>query len=507
MAWEVTADPVRFDEAASWFLARVVISDVDAQRLDADARMRSFWVGAGLQLAQIQRVFNEINQAIESGEPFEEWRKRVRSELTNDAHAETVFRNAVQRAYNAGRWRQMRESERWRPFGLVDAVLDLATTDYCKTVDGTLLPLDHPWWRTHYFPAHHRCRTSVRSLRRKEAERRGITEDPPELDPQPGFGVLPDDDATWKPDPSKHDADLFAELERKAQEPKPQRKRRPKEHSPAHWARVYAKPTKYAPNGYGKAASTMGWGRAMLERGLDRTPSEVLAELRRLRDAGHPLLEHVDLNVLEGLPDGPIRNTAFAQLPAWRARIALAEHTRTIKPGGFELDELSFPATQGAQRFYELTLDKRVTRPARSIPIVVNGQRAGYSPVRKAINLHSAHDVGTAVHELAHAIEDVHTAAYIRSLAFLRARTQGEQLRRLRDLTGINYEPWEMARPDEFVDAYIGKEYGLLNATEITSMGYELLAGGTPGNHTLSDFARRDDLEMLYFILGQLAGR
>jgi len=38
-------------------------------------------------------------------------------------------------------------------------------------------------------------------------------------------------------------------------------------------------------------------------------------------------------------------------------------------------------------------------------------------------------------------------------------------------------------------------------------MGYELLAGGTPGNHTLSDFARRDDLEMLYFILGQLAGR
>src|SRR5690606_10457509 len=157
MAWEVTADPVRFDEAASWFLARVVISDVDAQRLDAEARMRSFWVGAGLQLKQIQRVFDEINRAIDSGEPFEEWRKRVRSELTNDAHAETVFRNAVQRAYNAGRWRQMRESERWRPFGLVDAVLDLATTDYCKTVDGTLLPLDHPWWRTHYFPAHHRC--------------------------------------------------------------------------------------------------------------------------------------------------------------------------------------------------------------------------------------------------------------------------------------------------------------------------------------------------------------
>src|SRR5690606_31273387 len=126
MAWAVTADVERFDEAVDWFLARTVITGGQARDLDARAKAEAFWVGGGLQLSQIQRVFDSIAQAAERGEPFEEWRKRVRDELRNDAHAETVFRNAVQRQYNAGRWRQMTEPSvaKFRPYFMYDAILD-----------------------------------------------------------------------------------------------------------------------------------------------------------------------------------------------------------------------------------------------------------------------------------------------------------------------------------------------------------------------------------------------
>jgi SPP1 gp7 family putative phage head morphogenesis protein len=219
MAWKVTADVERYDEALSHFLGRTVLTDEQRKAIPEEARQNAFWVAGPLQADQVQHVFDEIERAIEKGESFADWRKRVRDELTNDAHAETVFRNATQSAYNAGRYAQMMEPSvlRFRPYGIVDAILDDRTTGYCETVDGTLLPLDDPWWDTHYFPAHHRCRTSVRNLRRSEAERRGITTTAPTVSPAPGWGLSPKVAQPYRPDPSRYDTGIAEEL--RAKEP------------------------------------------------------------------------------------------------------------------------------------------------------------------------------------------------------------------------------------------------------------------------------------------------
>ena len=55
MAFAVTADPARFDEASAWFRKRVVLTRDEAVRLGDDAGRRAFWIGGGLQLQQIQR--------------------------------------------------------------------------------------------------------------------------------------------------------------------------------------------------------------------------------------------------------------------------------------------------------------------------------------------------------------------------------------------------------------------------------------------------------------------
>ena len=54
---------------------------------------------------------------------------------------------------------------------------------------GIILPVDHPWWRTHYPPNGWLCRCGVRQITRGQAERDGYLEDDsgPEIDMRPWF--------------------------------------------------------------------------------------------------------------------------------------------------------------------------------------------------------------------------------------------------------------------------------------------------------------------------------
>lgn len=522
MPWTVTADPERFEEALLWFMQRTVLSSDEAARTDLETRQRSFWIGGGLQLAQVQRVFDEITRSLEDGEPFEEFRKRVRPILKSPVHAETVFRNATQRSYNAGRYRQMKEPSvaRFRPYWLYDSILDGRTSPTCKTRHGTLLPQDHEWWNGNIPPLHHRCRSSLRNLRRSEAEKRGITKVPPVIPSTEGWGLAPDHQPIWKPDKKKNDPELVAELDKKKAAadkktaPKPA-KNKP-EHSPKFWLKEYEH--------LGEAAAPAAYGRAMLERGLDRTPAEFLAEVERLQKAGHPSFEHLPpLSDVRALPQNrPLRDSAVtANHPRRRSLIAFTEHTRTITPytefsagnGGSARDVPELAARiEQAEKFYRLSLAKSVrapgdwhidlvpgVRPYAAFELRNDGRDAG----RIAVDASTPAII--FVHELAHAIEFEDARAIARSRAFLLARKGTEERSRLRDIDPLkrDFKEDEVGWADEFFDVYLGKDYGA-SATEVTSIGYERIMGRLQG--FVRDAHRTADEETLFFLLGQLAG-
>src|SRR5690606_14826431 len=199
MTWAVSADVERFDEALEWFLGRTILTDEQRRAIPARARARSFWIAGVAQLDVVQDVFDELDKAIANGEPFEEFRKRVQSKLTaawgkeDPARIETIFRNAAQSSYNAGRWAQMTEPSvaEFRPFWMYDAIQDDRTTPLCKELDGTILHHQDAFWDTHIPPLHHSCRSSIRNLRRAEAERRGITTTRPDAPVPEGWGLSP----------------------------------------------------------------------------------------------------------------------------------------------------------------------------------------------------------------------------------------------------------------------------------------------------------------------------
>ena len=217
MVWPVTADPLRFDEAMLFFDERVPITSEEFERVGKDARARSFTISGANELAVVQTVFNEIKRAVESGEPIQDFRKRVKAKLKGDwtratsARLDTIFINTTQKAYGRGRFEQMNDKDvkRTRKFWLYDAVLDSRTTTICEFLNGTVRPADDDFWSGHYPPMHHRCRSGIRSIRQEVADNavnpktgtKGVT--PEDEKPFPkipkGFGKTPDQDTAFKP--------------------------------------------------------------------------------------------------------------------------------------------------------------------------------------------------------------------------------------------------------------------------------------------------------------------
>lgn len=111
----------------------------------------------------------------------------------------------------------------------------------------------------------------------------------------------------------------------------------------------------------------------------------------------------------------------------------------------------------------------------------------------------------TLLHELSHRLEvaygEENRVGYnpiaMATHAFRDARTAGEGIQKLKDLyPNYAYEDHEMAKPDKFVDGYIGKLYAG-QSTEVLTMGMEMLWFPKYGERDINK-----DPEMRQLILG-----
>jgi SPP1 gp7 family putative phage head morphogenesis protein len=230
-----TSEPGRFDEANDWFLKRTILTEEQRKEIPAHARGRAFWLAGVAEVELIQQVRDSLDKAIAGGATFDQWKKEWGPKFAahfgekRPAWLETVWRNAMQSSLNAGRYAQMTSplSMTLRPFWMYDAIMDGRTTPTCNALDGSVVEAADPWWDTHYPPLHHRCRSTVRSLRRTEALRKGIT-GPKSTDethpvqegwghaPKPGKEPwVPPAKAPGNPDKPGVDSDLHKELQKK----------------------------------------------------------------------------------------------------------------------------------------------------------------------------------------------------------------------------------------------------------------------------------------------------
>lgn len=113
---------------------------------------------------------------------------RPGSGKTSACEHQTMLRNRV--SYAAGKWERFQRTKRLLPYLVYSAINDGRTRPLHARWGGVapgsirvVLPVDHPWWDTHFPPNGWGCRCTVRAVTRAEVVRMGL--DPDKLEPPP----------------------------------------------------------------------------------------------------------------------------------------------------------------------------------------------------------------------------------------------------------------------------------------------------------------------------------
>jgi SPP1 gp7 family putative phage head morphogenesis protein len=223
--WPLALEDVAFEEAIAWFRAKVPMTRAEWDALSARAREKAFMVSGVAQLDVITDVWKAVDKALADGTTLKEFQKEVRTKLEsawagsvkNPAwRMETISRTNVQLAYSAGRWRQLQDPavKESHPFLRYDAILDDRVTAVCKGCNGTTLPAEHPFWKSHVPPLHFNCRSALAPLTAETAASLGITTEVPAAAAHDGFGAEPDV-GQWEPHPVDYPAALWEVFKRK----------------------------------------------------------------------------------------------------------------------------------------------------------------------------------------------------------------------------------------------------------------------------------------------------
>lgn len=178
---------------------KVVLPSTYYGKLPKEMRSLSNTISYIQSVEQIQTILDDLKVAIDNGNSFEKWRKEFNPEQfgITKAHAETVYRNALQTQYSVGRWEQAQMAKKTHPYLRYVTINDGRTSQCCRALSGIIRPIDDPFWSSHIPPNHHRCRSIVVSLTEKEAQKRsppmvGLNQPiSPDMQPQKGWDYNP----------------------------------------------------------------------------------------------------------------------------------------------------------------------------------------------------------------------------------------------------------------------------------------------------------------------------
>lgn len=171
---------------------RVAVKKYYYDELPKDIRGLAFAVSNLESLRTIQMVQRSLQNAIDEGTSFENWRSNLdQSVLKNltDARLETVYRTNVNTVYNqSARYNSFTSGV--TPYLMYTAVGDERTRPEHMKLDGVTKRADSAFWETHLPPISFNCRCGVIPLSKEDADEVGISRRANNSFPEPaeGFG-------------------------------------------------------------------------------------------------------------------------------------------------------------------------------------------------------------------------------------------------------------------------------------------------------------------------------
>jgi SPP1 gp7 family putative phage head morphogenesis protein len=147
-----------------------------------------FMVAGANTKALVKDFRQAVDKAISQGTTLEEFRKdfdRIVDEHgwsyngSRNWRTRVIFETNMSTAYAAGRWEQIQRVKRSRPYLRYVSVDPNVTQKNTRAEHAawhdTVLPVDDPWWQTHYPPNGWGCRCTVQSLNERDLDRYGLS--------------------------------------------------------------------------------------------------------------------------------------------------------------------------------------------------------------------------------------------------------------------------------------------------------------------------------------------
>lgn len=201
---EATPPQLLPEEAIAFFRAKGIAFGFDWRDVWQEEHAKAFTVAKAMSRDLIEDIRQAVDDALTKGTTLAAFRAELtpllmargwwgRSletdpltgeqrvvQLGSPARLRTIFDTNLRSAYAAGRWERVQRQKKVFPFLIYESVKDGRERPEHGAWHKTILPVDHPWWDTHYPPCGWNCRCTARPVNQRMLDRRGetVTEEP-----------------------------------------------------------------------------------------------------------------------------------------------------------------------------------------------------------------------------------------------------------------------------------------------------------------------------------------
>lgn len=197
-------------EAIAFFRKKGLATSYNWKDVWQEEHAIAFTVAKAMRIDILEDIREAVDGALAKGITFSEfqknlapvlqakgwWGKRdmvdpktgetISAQLGSTRRLRTIFDTNLRMARSAGRWEQIQRVKATRPYLRYMAVLDGRTRDTHRRWHGTVLPVDHAFWKTHYPPNGWHCRCIIQQLSERDLNRYGYeVSNGPTIDPRP----------------------------------------------------------------------------------------------------------------------------------------------------------------------------------------------------------------------------------------------------------------------------------------------------------------------------------
>lgn len=160
---------------------------------------RAFTVAKAMQRDLLEDIRAAVDKAIDEGQTVRQFQKELRPlleakgwwgrkamidpetgeqkvvQLGSPNRLKTIYQVNMRTAQAAGRWERIERNKKAFPLLEYSSVMDGRERPEHHAWNGTILPVDHPWWDTHYPPCGWKCRCQAKPRNQRMLDAKGLS--------------------------------------------------------------------------------------------------------------------------------------------------------------------------------------------------------------------------------------------------------------------------------------------------------------------------------------------